>query len=134
MSRDLTAELQAAARAWVAVHAAGCLVNEITLGLLPAGRVVLPVPLTVLPAPAVEEPEEPFVLTPFQTAILKALEGKALRTDPLANKVNDRRRLFIHPGGLKELQEQGLVAHHKRLGFYRPDAPPPQLEPEGGAP
>lgn len=68
-----------------------------------------------------------FVPTPFQKGILQALSGQARRTDDLAHKVGNRRKLFIHPGGLRELQEQGLVGHHKRLGYYRPDAPPPVL-------
>jgi hypothetical protein len=69
-----------------------------------------------------------FVPTPFQKGILQALNGQALRTDDLAHKVGNRRKLFIHPGGLRELQDQSLVAHHKRLGYYRPDAPPPVLK------
>jgi len=72
----------------------------------------------------------PFVATPFQRGILDALAHKALRTDDLAGEVGDRRRLFKN-GGIKELMEQGLVAHHKRLGYYRPDAPPPELAPIG---
>lgn len=69
-----------------------------------------------------------FVPNAFQTAILDALEGKALRTDALAAKVGDRSRLFSKPrGGLPELKEHGLVGHHDRLGFYRVDAPPPEL-------
>lgn len=90
-----------------------------------------------------EEPREPsrspparspapsrFVPTPFRKGILQALTGQALRTDDLANKVGSRRKLFIHPGGLRELQELGLVGHHKRLGYYRPDALPPALKAE----
>jgi hypothetical protein len=73
-----------------------------------------------------------FVPTPFQKGLLHALEGLALRTDALAAKVGSRRKLFTHPGGLRELQEQALIAHHKRLGYYRPDAPPPELLDAGG--
>jgi hypothetical protein len=69
-----------------------------------------------------------FVPTPFQKGILQALDGQARRTDDLAHKVGSRRKLFIHPGGLRELQDQGLVGHHKRLGYYRPDAPPSELK------
>lgn len=68
-----------------------------------------------------------FVPNPFQRGILEALKGKALRTEPLGDAVKDRRRLFKHPGGLKELREQGLVDHHNRIGYFRPDAPPPAL-------
>jgi len=76
---------------------------------------------------AAAEEAEPFVPTAYQEAILDALEGKALRTDALAAKVGDRSRLFRNPGGLKELQEQGLVSHHSRRGYFRPDAPPEEL-------
>jgi hypothetical protein len=71
---------------------------------------------------------EPFVPTPFQKAILSALDGVALRTDALAGKVGDRRRLF-KPGGIKELMALGLVKNHRRLGYYRPDARPTELGP-----
>ena len=85
--------------------------------------------------PAVpRSPATPFVPTPFQKGILQVLAGQALRTDDLGRKVGNRRKLFSHPGGLRELQEHGLVAHHKRLGYYRPDLPPSILEdsPEAG--
>lgn len=80
------------------------------------------------PPPALPAALSRFVPTPFQKGILLALNGQALRTDDLAHKVGSRRKLFIHPGGLRELQEQALVGHHKRLGYYRPDAPPPALK------
>lgn len=72
-------------------------------------------------------PPNGLVPTPFQQGILQALNGQALRTDGLAHKVGNRRKLFIHPGGLRELQDHGMIAHHKRLGYYRPDALPPVL-------
>jgi hypothetical protein len=77
------------------------------------------------PPPPPTMPPTRFVPTPFQKGILHALDGQALRTSDLAHKVGNRRKLFVHPGGLRELQAQGLVAHHHRLGYYRPDAPPP---------
>ncbi len=62
------------------------------------------------------------------TCILEALAGVALRTDALAAKAGiNRSALFAHPGGLKELQARGDVSHHRRMGFYRPDAPPDEL-------
>ncbi len=82
--------------------------------------------LTRVGTSAPAEAEEPFVPNSFQDDILDALEGRALRTDAIAAKVGDRNRLF-RPGGLKELQAHGYVAHHSRLGFYRPDAPPEEL-------
>lgn len=77
------------------------------------------------PAPAAQDA---FIPTPFQRGILAALNGQALRTDALGAAVGDRSRLYKR-GGLKELRDRGLVAHHVRLGFYRPDALPPGLEP-----
>ena len=68
----------------------------------------------------------PFILTAIQKGILAALDGKARRTDDLADQIGDRSRLF-RKGGLKELQEKGLIKHHDRLGYYRPDAPPKEL-------
>jgi hypothetical protein len=86
-------------------------------------------PAGALPAPAAPEPvaAAPFVPNAFQMGILKALEGKGLRTTALGLEVHDQRRLF-KPGGLKELKKQGLVAWHPRIGFYRPDAPPEVLK------
>src|SRR5438128_334242 len=63
-----------------------------------------------------------FIPSAFQRGILDALAGKALRTDALAAKVGSRSRLFADPGGLPELQEEGLVSYHPRVGYYRPDA------------
>jgi hypothetical protein len=74
--------------------------------------------------------DDPFVLTPFQEAILEALEGVALRTRALGAAVGDVSRLY-KPGGLQELRAHGLVDHHHRLGFFRPDTPPEQLRKEG---
>ncbi len=75
------------------------------------------------------EPLPEFIPTEFQQELLRALKGKALRTDALAAKLDcPSSRLFKHPGGLPELQEHGLVAHNKRLGYYRPDAPPAEKE------
>lgn len=78
-------------------------------------------------APADEQDDEAFILTPVQEAILDALDAKALRTDALAAKVGGRSRLFDKKAGLQELRDRELVKHHSRLGFYRPDSPPEQL-------
>jgi hypothetical protein len=70
-------------------------------------------------------PEPDFIPTRRQKALLEALEGRALRSDAWAE------RSKVEKSGLmrakKELQARGLVKHHKGLGFYRPDAPPPEL-------
>ncbi len=85
-------------------------------------------PLVATSAPQMTPPA--FVQTAYQDAIMDALDGVALRTDPLGAAVGDRSRLF-KPGGLSELRKAGRVAHHPRLGFYRPDRLPPELELEG---
>jgi len=64
------------------------------------------------------------ILTPLQRAILKALDGKAMKKEPLADAVKcDPSRLY-RPGGIKELMARALVAKQKGVGYYRPDAPP----------
>ena len=68
-------------------------------------------------------PPKAVIRSAFQQGILDALDGKALRTDALAVRVGSRSRLFAKDG-LPELQEEGVVAHDKRVGYYRPDAPP----------
>jgi hypothetical protein len=68
-----------------------------------------------------------FIPNPFQQLILEKLDGRALRTDGLCTKTSERRQLFRKKGGIHELKRVGLVAHHERVGFYRPDAPPPHL-------
>ncbi|MFV1968386.1 MAG: hypothetical protein ACC628_23425 [Pirellulaceae bacterium] len=69
-------------------------------------------------------PEEP--LTDLQKAILKALDGRALKADPLADEVSggDRRRLY-KPGGIKDIRKAGMVKHKHGVGYYRPDRRPP---------
>lgn len=75
---------------------------------------------------------ENFVPTATQDAILDALAGKALRTDALAARVDCDRRTLFKPNGIKELVQAGWVRHHRRLGYYRPDDPPPELEGDEG--
>jgi hypothetical protein len=121
-----TLELLAVVRGWAERHYPGWRPDEVGLKLIgPNGEsreVKLPIPLTL---PVLERPV-PFVPNVFQESVLEALEGKALRTDALGAAVGDRGRLY-KPGGLKELREAGMVKHHPRLGFYRPDAPPEEL-------
>ncbi len=98
---------------------------ELSVKLDNGKKVKLPVDL---PKKAEESDDLPFVPNAFQTAILEALDGKALRTDPLGAAVGDRGRLFKKPGGIQELKDNGLVDNHPRVGYYRPDSPPPDLE------
>lgn len=78
-----------------------------------------------------------FVRTPIHDAILDALNGRALNADELAAASHIlRRNLFDRgprTGPLTELRSNGLVDHHRRLGYFRPDSLPPELR-ENGAP
>ena len=126
----LNADLVACVLEWAARNTPGHTPDYLTIHFptLPVPVTLPVVALRCAASPPCDEPEEepPFVPTPFQKGILEALDGKALRTDALGAAVGDRRRLF-KDGGLKELRDRGLVLRHARLGFYRPDAPPPQL-------
>jgi len=64
---------------------------------------------------------------------MRALDGVALRTDKLAAIVGGKRDR-LDKDGLVPLQRQGLVCSHRRLGFYRPDAPPEELAEQTSAP
>lgn len=100
--------------------------DRLSLRLRSGQTIELPLPPCGVDLPR-EEPAI-FVPTAFQADLLAALEGKALTTDALAAKVGcGQRNLFRRPGGVAELKEQGLLASHPRLGYYRPDAPPPEL-------
>jgi hypothetical protein len=69
-----------------------------------------------------------FIPNSNQELILRATNGHALRTDALANKSGvGRRQLFQDPGGIPELMAEGLIKHSKRIGYYRPDALPPDI-------
>lgn len=66
--------------------------------------------------------------TDFQREILTALKGKALTSNALAVLIGCHKpQLYKDPGGIHELVEEGLVQHQKRLGYYRPDEPPPEI-------
>ncbi len=98
----------------------------------PAARLpitpALPVP-DQAPGLPTEQETAAFVPTANQDLILDALAGKGLRTDALCAAAGlERSQLFRKPkGGLQELKDQGLVAHNDRLGYFRPDDPPPEL-------
>jgi hypothetical protein len=65
----------------------------------------------------------------LQAAILKALDGRALKKQALADIVSkgEGSRLYRR-GGLKELIQMGKVKHASGRGYYRPDAPPSDAE------
>lgn len=67
----------------------------------------------------------PFIPSPLQAAILAELDGQSLKKQALADAVakGDGGALYRH-GDLKELRDRGLVDHKRRVGFFRPDAPP----------
>jgi hypothetical protein len=67
--------------------------------------------------------EGPFIPTKLQKRILDALCQKALTLDALTAKVKSERRA-VHRA-MKQLRDLQLVAHKRRLGYFRPDAPPP---------
>lgn len=73
---------------------------------------------------------KPFVPNKLQGEILKALDGKAMKKDKLAEAVagGDGSRLY-KPGGIKDLRstEPELVKHETGLGYFRPDSPPKPL-------
>jgi hypothetical protein len=127
-------ELLAAVRAFVTVMFPGRTPKRLLIVTAEDDRpIALPVPPSV-PTPPPSRAEEDdegrpaFVPTDLQADVLAALEGKALHADDLAGAVRcDRRRLYRHPGGLRELRQQGLVDLHPRAGYYRPDAPPARL-------
>lgn len=69
--------------------------------------------------------KDPIVLTPIQKAILKALDGRAMTKQQLANAVCDGEGTRLYrPGALPELRDRQLVQHKRQVGYFRPDAPP----------
>ena len=95
----------------------------------PKGRALVLRGKTKRPASATPERTtscNPFVPTPLQQSILNALDGKALKKQCLADAIcaGEASRLY-RPGGIKELKDIGKVQHKYGVGYYRPDAPPP---------
>jgi len=76
-----------------------------------------------------------FVPTAAQKRVLDVLEKRALTTDALSAKAKVPRRSLFRSGEkvgvLTELVSQGLVKHHRRVGYYRPDVPPLELQSQG---
>lgn len=81
-------------------------------------------------ADTLEELKTSYIETPQDRAILEALNGKALRTDALITQSHiDRTTLFRR---IKILKKIGKIMHRKELGYFRPDALPPQLRDQVG--
>lgn len=74
--------------------------------------------------------ESQLVLNALQIQILKVLKGKGLRTEALASACGVDKSKFYRKSAsgikpLEELKDAGLVTKDGRIGYYRPDAPPP---------
>ena len=132
-------DLFAAIRRWLAVNYPGDAPQEFRLTLRSGRRLLLPIdphptqaqmkPTVYLGGEDGPVTPKPFTPTDAQQAMLDALAGRILTTDAWAHAADvDRRTLFKHPGGKRELEEQGLIKHIKGRGFYRPDEPPEDLE------
>ena len=70
---------------------------------------------------------EAFVLGPRQKSIMERLSGRAMRTRALAKELHIDQPSLYKRDGIKELKDKGLVKLHSKIGYYRPDAPPPEL-------
>jgi hypothetical protein len=135
MSRSLS-ELLEAVRAFCQEHYPGLEPEAVTITFRHGRAFRTPLPPAPRPAHAptqsAPEPAPAWEPTEFQSRLLEALEFRALHTDDLAQALGiDRRNVFRKPRGIGELREQGLVALHPRLGYFRPDAPPKELSPDG---
>ena len=129
-----------ALRQWTSINYPGLAARRISIDFVnEPDPVSLPVPrcscapVSVSVLERKSEIMPAFVPSPFQKGILAALNGKALRTDALADKVGSRSRLFSK-NGVKELEDRGLIAHHERLGFYSTEFPPAELRDEEQSP
>jgi hypothetical protein len=106
------------------------------LGL--TAKVLLPSGVEVLVSTEPESPQRlseagkvngnAFFPTPTQKAILKALDGKAMNSTQLGNVIGNKSQVYQKPGGIDELIKNEKVKHTRRLGYFRPDALPPELE------
>ena len=68
------------------------------------------------------KPDEP--KTPLQKTILAKLDGKGLTKEALAAACQCEPSRLYRPGGIRELMETGEVENKRKVGYYRPDAPP----------
>lgn len=121
-------EMLATVKAFVQASLPGEEADEVVVLLRSGKRLRVPFSAGIVAAaPCAEPGASAFNPSEFQADLLAALEGCALRTDALAAKADcDRRRLF-RPGGLKDLQAAGWVAHDPAAGYFRPDVPPEGL-------
>lgn len=62
--------------------------------------------------------------------ILKVLDGKAMRVEAIANAVTGGETTRLYRDGMKTvLETKGLIVMDRRIGWYRPDSPPPERVP-----
>lgn len=116
-------EMLATVRAFVSASLPGEEADEVIVLFRSGHRLRVPMSAGIGAAAAPPAGAQ-FTPNDYQCEILMALEGKALRTDALAERTSQNPRRLFKPGGLKELQDAGLVAHSSRLGYYRKDCPP----------
>lgn len=128
-ARPSLAQIGQALTRYVAAELPGVVPISVKIKLSNGQHMTLPIVVLAGPSRPAEVPAT-FVPTAFQAKILECLEGRAMKTGQLGAAAGDRGRLFRHPGGLKELQGEGYVGHHPRLGYFRLDSPPPELEAE----
>jgi hypothetical protein len=77
----------------------------------------------------------PVPITPGQQLVWEALKGRALTAKELVNVLEDEKGTFKseevirqHVAGLREAGH--VVEHQSGVGYYRPDAPPSDLQDE----
>jgi hypothetical protein len=104
----------------------------VTKGLLTRTEWSLTFGVTLAPVPAdliaelCAEPKAPFIPSKREQLILDNLNGKSKKLDQLAALLKVA-PATLSGRDLKRLKEAGRVRHQKRVGYYRPDAPPPSL-------
>ena len=65
-----------------------------------------------------------FPMDDTQKAMFEALDGTALQVEQLANRVGVEPS-FLYKHGLKDYVAAGVFKHKPGVGYFRPDAPPP---------
>ena len=71
----------------------------------------------------------PQILDETQANILKALDGKALTKDQIAGALSCDSSQLYQKQRIANLIKWGMVVHKTGIGYYRPNAMPPELDP-----
>jgi hypothetical protein len=126
-------DLAAVVRAWVKQHSPGSGKVHIEVDLTDGNvdRLAVdwkPAATANVGARVSADPLADFKPTDAQLAVLEALECKALKTPQLEAATGlEHSHLFKALRGLRRpLLDPPLVDIDKKLGYYRPDAPPPE--------